>query len=65
VNKPRIIEVLNMISQDMEDDAARFEGQPFTGKTMAEYNGCQGAAIAKLAEIIKVMLEEGGNDEKK
>ena len=51
------IKVLEMIAQDQKDDAANFEGRPFTGRTVAEYFGNQGAAIAALAEIIKSDLQ--------
>ena len=51
------IQVLEMIAQDMENDAKHFEGKSFTGKTVAEYNGNQGAAIAALANIVKSLLE--------
>lgn len=51
------IKVLGMIAEDMENDAEYFDGQPFTGKTVAEYNGKQGAAIAALATVIKSILE--------
>ena len=30
-------EVLEMIAEDMKNDAAHFDGQPFTGKTVATY----------------------------
>ncbi len=52
------IEVLEMIAKDMKDDAKNFEGQPFNGKTVAEYFGNQGAAIAALANIIKSILDK-------
>lgn len=52
------IEVLDMIAKDMEDDATKFDGQPFDGKTVAQYFGKQGAAISALAKIIKKMIEE-------
>ncbi|MFA5036948.1 MAG: hypothetical protein WC479_07210 [Candidatus Izemoplasmatales bacterium] len=55
--KDRVIEVLEMIATDMKNDAKRFDGQPFNGKIVAEYFGCQGAAIAALAKIIKTILE--------
>ena len=45
-----------MIAADMKDDATRFDGQPFTGKTVAEYFGNQGAAISALAGIIEQAL---------
>ena len=51
------IEVLEMIEEDMKNDAKEFDGKPFNGKTVAEYFGNQGAAIAKLANIVKSILE--------
>ena len=58
MNKRLLIGVLETIAKDMEDDARNFEGKPFNGKTVAEYFGNQGAAIAELADIIKSLLEE-------
>jgi hypothetical protein len=52
------IQILSEIAADMEKDAAKFDGKPFTGKTVAEYIGCQGAAIAALADIVRSILEE-------
>ena len=60
MNKEKAIEVLGMIADDMEKDAKRFEGQQMTGRTVAEYFGCQGAAIAALAGIVKALIEETG-----
>lgn len=45
------------IAKDMKEDATRFDGQPFNGKTVAEYFGNQGAAIAALANIVHELLE--------
>jgi flagellar biosynthesis/type III secretory pathway ATPase len=42
-----------MIAADMKHDATAFDGKPFNGKTVAEYFGNQGAAIAALADIVK------------
>ncbi len=56
MNKEKCVTVLKTISQDMENDARKFDGQPFTGKTMAEYNGNLGAAIAAIADILKELL---------
>jgi len=53
------IEVLKTIADDMKKDAENFDGQPFTGRTVATYFGNQGAAIAALANIIRSILEEG------
>jgi len=57
MNDKKIIEVLEMIAKDQADDAKKFEGAPFTGRTVAEYFGNQGAAIAALANIIKSLVE--------
>ena len=50
--------VLEMIAIDMKNDAEDFDGRPFNGKTVAEYFGNQGAAIAALADIVKSILEQ-------
>jgi len=52
------IKVLEMIAADMKNDAAKFDGCPFNGKTVAEYFGNQGAAIAALANIIQSILKK-------
>lgn len=57
MNKTNVVKALEMIAQDMKDDAKNFDGKPFTGRTVAEYFGNQGAAIAALAEIIKLLVE--------
>ena len=51
------IKVLEMIMQDMENDAKKFDGQPFTGKVVAEYFGHQGAAISALANSVIPIFE--------
>ena len=55
---PTQIEVLKMIEKDMRNDAENFDGRPFTGKVVGEYFGYQGAAIARLANIMKSILEK-------
>ena len=57
--------VLEMIVTDMKNDAEKFDGRPFNGKTVAAYFGNQGAAIAALAKIIKLILEEGEKEGEK
>ena len=57
MNKKQIIETLEMIAEDQAKDAKEFEGKPFNGRTIGEYFGYQGAAIAALANIIKEMIE--------
>ena len=58
MDKVRLSKTLEMIAQDMKDDATNFDGKPFTGKVVAEYFGYQGAAIAALAGILKRVIEE-------
>ena len=57
-DRKKDIKVLEMIAQDVENDAKEFDGQPFNGKTVAEYFGKQGAAIQALAKIVKDYLKE-------
>ena len=58
IKKERIQEVLREIAQDMKNDAKEFDGLPLTGKVVGEYFGYLGAAIATLADIVKLLLEE-------
>ena len=51
-----------MIATDMKNDAAKFDGRPFNGKTVAEYFGNQGAAISALAKIIKSILVDSNEN---
>ena len=46
-----------MIVADMKNDAKNFDSKPFDRKTVAEYFGNQGAAIAVLAHIMQIVLE--------
>ena len=57
----RII-VLKMIAEDAKKDVEYYDGQPFTGRNVAQYFGKQGAAIAALAKIMETILsdKEGG-----
>ena len=52
------IKILATIQKDMENDAKKFDGKPFNGKTVAEYFGNHGAAIAALARIVSSILKE-------
>ena len=54
----RRIEVLEMVAADMKNDAANFDGRPFNGRTVAEYFGNHGAAIATLANIVQSILDQ-------
>ena len=46
MDEKKIIETLAMIAKDMEDDAKNFDGQPFTGRT-----------VAALAVIVRSLVE--------
>ena len=52
------IKILATIQKDMENDAKKFDGKPFNGKTVAEYFGNHGAAIAALARIVASIVKE-------
>ena len=52
------IKILDMVAEDMENDARDFDGRPFNGKTVGTYFGNHGAAIAALAKIMKSILEQ-------
>ena len=54
------IKILEMIAENMENDATKFDGQPFTGKTVGTYFGNHGAAIAALADVVKSILRKEG-----
>jgi len=58
MKKEKIINVMNMVIEDVKNDAREFDGKPFTGKTMGEYMGNHGAAIAAIANAIKDILTE-------
>lgn len=55
--------VLKMIVQDMKQGALDFDGRPFNGKTVGICFGHHGAAIAILADILRSILENGGDNE--
>ena len=57
-------DVLNTIAEDMKNDAKNFDGKPFNGRTVAEYFGNQGAAIASLAKILKTVIIDTTNTRK-
>lgn len=52
------IKLCEEIAKDMAEDAKNFDGKPFDGKTVAEYFGNHGAAIAELANLVKSIIEE-------
>lgn len=64
MGKDNRIKICETIAEDMKNDAANFDGKPFTGKTVGEYFGYHGAAIAALADLIKSLLEERESPDK-
>ena len=58
MDKTRAQEICRDIAKDMENDATAFDGKPFTGRTVAEYFGNHGAAIAALAGIVAKLCAE-------
>ena len=63
MDKSKKISTCEMIAIDMKNDAVKFDGQPFNGKTVAEYFGNQGAAISALAKILKSILEDSNENQ--
>ena len=57
MSKARMIEVLKNIEADMANDATAFDGKPFNGRTVAEYFGNQGAALASVASILAIVIQ--------
>ena len=58
MDRTSLIKTLEMIAQDMKDDAKNFDGKEFNGRNVAAYFGNQGAAIAALANIIALIIEQ-------
>jgi len=56
-NNEMHIKRMNMIIEDMRNDAREFDGKEFNGRTVAEYFGNHGAAIAAIADTLKFILE--------
>jgi len=50
-------ELLKMISDDMESDMEKFDGQPFTGLAVGTQFGNQAAAIIGLAMVNSKLLD--------
>jgi len=61
VDRDKLIKVMGMVVEDVKNDAAKFDGKSFNGRTMAEYMGNHGAAIAAIARTVKEILLEGGD----
>lgn len=53
----REIEILDMIIEDCEADVKKFDGKPFTGKSVGELHGILEAKIQALAKIMKNHIE--------
>lgn len=56
--RKQLIATLRLIARDVEGDAKSFDGKPFDGRTVGEYMGSHGAAIAGIANIIIEILKE-------
>jgi hypothetical protein len=53
----RIRSVAATIRQDMADDVLRFDGQPLTGKLVAEVHANLAAAVSALAGMVDKLTE--------
>lgn len=58
MDKDKMIGVLKLVQEDVENDAKNFDGKPFNGRTVAEYFGNHGAAIQAIAKILQAILKE-------
>ena len=58
LKRNKLIELCKQVAEDTKNDATNFDGQPFTGKTVAQYFGNHGAAIAALANVIVKILDD-------
>jgi len=54
----KMVEVLDLISKDVEEDAKTLDGKPFTGKVVETQFGNHGAAIVGIVAILKELLED-------
>lgn len=68
MDKTNAVRVLGLIAGDAEGDVREFEGKPFNGRAIADFNGKQNAMIQALANILKELVEElveqkGGDDQ--
>ena len=54
----KLIKVLDMVAEDVENDTKNFEGKTFNGRNVGEYFGNHGAAIHALALVLKEILED-------
>lgn len=62
MDKDKLIKICNQVAEDVKNDAASFDGQPFTGKTVGAYMGYHGAAIGALADVLKQLIEKTPDD---
>lgn len=58
MDRARVLQVLQMISEDAETDARALDGQPFDARAVAKNFGQIYAAIQALANIVKADMEE-------
>ncbi len=58
----KILKVLNMIAEDMENDVKHFEGQEFNGRNVSKQLGNQAAAIQALALCLTGVIEDMKED---
>ena len=54
----QIVESMQMVAEDCETDAARFDGQPLTGQAVGEMNGCTLAMVQACAKAIGAIAQE-------
>ena len=58
MSRESLIETLDIIIEDMKNDAASMDKAPFDGRTVGEYFGKTMAGVAGVANLLKLHLEE-------
>ena len=58
----RLREVCRDIQADVKADVEKFDGAPFTGRTLAELHGNLSAAVSALAAIVAVLVDRTASD---
>jgi len=56
-DKVKILELLTMIKEDVENDVNHFEGQQFNGRNVAVQFGKLSACVVGLAHVITAIVE--------
>lgn len=59
--RERALAVLSMIDSDLENDVAKWDGQPATAQRVAIMHAELSAVVAGLAGVVRKIIEEDGS----